>query len=292
MNLIVETDIGGDPDDLFAIAYLVAAGVDIRAILISPGDPDQIAIAKFICDQVGLNIPIGVSHLDRNKNSSGSIHHDLLKNYNYSLKAKSDGLGSDIVESTINSYPDSELFVIGPVSSIGKYFEKNPEAEVDRATMQGGFLPYSLYRPNVIHDKFDKCEWVPTFNLNSDRPNAVNFLNANILDRRMVGKNVCHTILFTKEVFEKREVGQVKNVAAWNLFEEAAILYFQRHDFKKFHDPTAACCHLFPEIGLWFEGRTIKIQSGWTTVSDNHGDAILAEVDHDKFWQQFFSFGK
>ncbi len=46
MNLIIETDIGHDPDDLFAICYLAAAGVNIRAICVSPGDPDQIAIAR------------------------------------------------------------------------------------------------------------------------------------------------------------------------------------------------------------------------------------------------------
>ena len=78
MDLIIETDIGHDPDDFFAITYLAAAGVNIRAILISPGDPDQIAIAKLICDQLGLNIPIGTSKENRTKYSSGSVHYDLL----------------------------------------------------------------------------------------------------------------------------------------------------------------------------------------------------------------------
>ena len=48
MNLIIETDIGRDPDDLFAIAYLIAAGANVRAVLISPGDPDQIAVARLL----------------------------------------------------------------------------------------------------------------------------------------------------------------------------------------------------------------------------------------------------
>jgi glyoxylase-like metal-dependent hydrolase (beta-lactamase superfamily II) len=61
MNLVVETDIGHDPDDFFALCYLAAAGVDIRAVMISPGDPDQIAIARLLCDRLGLEIPIGVA---------------------------------------------------------------------------------------------------------------------------------------------------------------------------------------------------------------------------------------
>jgi inosine-uridine nucleoside N-ribohydrolase len=79
MNLIIETDIGHDPDDFFALCYLASAGVDIRGIMICPGDPDQIAIARLFCKEIGLDIPIGASKLDRTKLSSGSIHHDLLK---------------------------------------------------------------------------------------------------------------------------------------------------------------------------------------------------------------------
>lgn len=48
MKLIIETDLGHDPDDFFAICYFIDAGIDIQLITISPGDPDQIAIAKFL----------------------------------------------------------------------------------------------------------------------------------------------------------------------------------------------------------------------------------------------------
>jgi len=286
MNLIVETDIGHDPDDFFALSYLIAAGVNIRAILISPGDPDQVAIAKFLCKETGLNIPIGTSKENRTKLSSGSIHHELLKDYNYSLTEKSDGLGVDILEDVVRNYPDSELFIIGPVSSLGKYFVKHPEVTFSRATMQGGFLPYALHRPAVTHPDFDEKTWLPTFNLNGDRPAGINFLNANIKDRRLVGKNVCHTVLFTKELFyTMREIQKVvKNVNALNLFEKAASLYFARHDSKKFHDPTAACCHLHPEIGTWLRGNTVKMESGWTTQLNPDGDHILAEIDYGKLW--------
>lgn len=286
MDLIVETDIGHDPDDFFALCYLIAAGVDIRAILISPGDPDQIAIARFLCDEVGLNIPIGTSKENRTKLSSGSIHHEFLKEHGRPLEAKADGLGIDILETVVNNYPDSELFLIGPASSLGKYFAKHPEVKFSKATMQGGFLPYSLYRPKVIHQDFDEATWMPTFNLNGDRTGGVNFLNGNIADRRMVGKNVCHTVVFDKEVFGNREAQEaVKNVAALNLFEEAACKYFEHHDSKKFHDPTAACCHLHPEIGTWYRGRTVKMESGWTSIPDPEGDYILAEVDYEKLWR-------
>ena len=63
MDIIIETDIGGDPDDFFAICYLISSGANIRLINISPGSKRQIAIAKFIIKRLGLNIPIGVPTL-------------------------------------------------------------------------------------------------------------------------------------------------------------------------------------------------------------------------------------
>jgi len=180
MDLIVETDIGHDPDDFFSLCYLIASGVNIRSILISPGDPDQIAIARFLCEETGLRIPIGTSKTDRTKLSSGSIHHDLLKKYNYHLEQKADGLGADILEDVVRNFPDSELFIIGPVSNLGNYFSKHPEIHFKRATMQGGFLPYSLYMPKNPEPKFFDQEYMPTFNMNGDRPGTLAFLEANI----------------------------------------------------------------------------------------------------------------
>lgn len=289
MDLIIESDIGHDPDDFFAINYLIAAGVNIRTILISPGDPDQIAVAKLICDNAGLNIPIGVSHPNREKLSSGSIHHELLKKYNYPLKTKADGLGADILTNIVKEF-DCELFVIGPVSSIGKYLQRNPEAKFSAATMQGGFLPYSLYMPAQPHPNFLGKEWLPTFNLNGDRPAGETFLKAAIAERRMVGKNVCHTILFDKDKLNLRHSGKPKNEAAYNLFWEAAEMYLQRHNSKKFHDPIAAVCHLHPEVGTWFGGKTVKRESGWTTEVRENNDFILADLDREFFWEYLVNF--
>lgn len=290
MDLIIETDIGHDPDDFFAICYLIASGVNVRAILISPGDPDQIAIARLICKETGLKIPIGTSKPNRNKLSSGSIHHQLLKEYNYPLEEKSDGLGVDIIKNVIADYPESELFIIGPVSSISQYMSKHPETHFKRATMQGGFLPYSIYFPKSPCLNFEGKNWMPTFNLNGDRPAGVTFFSGNIGERRMVGKNICHTVLFDKEVWEKRNNQVVvNNVAAYNLFEKAATMYLERHDSKKFHDPTAAVCHLHPEIGHWVRGNTVKEETGWTTKVNPEGDYILADIDYNLLWSNLLN---
>jgi inosine-uridine nucleoside N-ribohydrolase len=116
MNLIFETDIGRDPDDMFALLYMIEAGVNIRCITISPGDEDQVAVVKAILNFLGLKIPVGVGKLNREgKTSSGGVHYDVLRMLKHPLKDKFDGYGPDIIESTMNLYPDCELFVCGPI---------------------------------------------------------------------------------------------------------------------------------------------------------------------------------
>lgn len=298
MNCLVISDLGHDPDDFFALCYLISAGVNIRGIVVTPGDPDQIAIAKLLTKEIGLDIPIGASHDNRQKLSSGSIHHQLLNKYGHKLSAMPDGHGYEVVSATLKAWgprrapitgfedSDCEAFVIGPVTSLGEYLKDYPTA-IKRATMQGGFLGYDLHTfPCKRLDKFKRLIWQPTFNLNGDREGAVNFLNADIKERRFVGKNVCHTIIYNAEVHK----GIKTKDRASELFKEGMDMYLDSHGEKKFHDPSAACCHLHPEIGSWVRGNVRKIQKGWGTELNNNGDYILADIDYNALWDHILNF--
>jgi pyrimidine-specific ribonucleoside hydrolase len=286
MNLVIETDIGNDPDDLFAIAYLIAAGVNVRAVLITPGDPAQVAICRLLLDRAGLACPIGVAKPNRTGSNAHSIHGDLLRKHGRPTTADADGDGVSVLAGTLARFPDCEAFVIGPVASIGRYLRDQPTA-FTRATMQGGFLAYHQHNyPCQKLDKFDGCDWVDTFNLNGDRKGADAFLSAPIAERRMVGKNVCHTVLFDAGV-RARLLAQS---AAAEFFCEAADALLARSDTKKFHDPTAAVCHRHPEIGSWVRGRTVRKERGWGTDLDPAADHILAAIYYDALWEHLCAF--
>ena len=283
MNLIVETDIGHDPDDLFALCYLIAAGVNIQAILVHPGDPDQIAIARYICNVAGIHPPIGFDKFNRTKNSSGSIHHQLLKHSNISLLGIGCGYSMDIINDEIRE--DTEFFICGPVTTIGNYLEQY-QKPIKKATMQGGFLSYAAYEPHTKIDKFVNKHSIGTFNLNGDVNAGKKFLAANIERRQMVGKNLCHSI-----IFDRNHLNQINpRCDVSKLFKRAAELYFAKHESKKFHDPTAACLHLHPEIGEWIRGKTTRINSEWGTALDPNGDYIATNIDKDKLWDHLFNF--
>lgn len=108
-DLIVETDLGHDPDDLFALCYLAAAGVSIRAITVVPGDPDQLPLARLFARVLGVDIPVGASHLAGRKPSSGGVHHRLLGRFGVPRSTEPDGPGDEVVprHSTASRTPSS-----------------------------------------------------------------------------------------------------------------------------------------------------------------------------------------
>jgi pyrimidine-specific ribonucleoside hydrolase len=284
MNLIVETDIGRDPDDFFAICYFIMAGVDIRAITISPGDQDQVAVAKLILDEVGLDIPVGSAHPERTKNSSNEAHLKMIRKYGGAQRRPADGVGCDIIESTIAKYPDCELFICGPMENVGDYLRKAGSCPFKNVTVQGGFIGYDVHGQTVERlEKFEGKTTVPTFNLNGDVRSALLLLEQPNLKRRFVSKNVCHTILYDKNVHQRVVQANRPGIAA-KLFRQFMDSYLQNQPVKAFHDPSAAVCHLHPDTATWFPGKLYREKGGWGTLPDNGGDEIIIDINREKLW--------
>ena len=290
IDLIVETDIGRDPDDFFALCYLIGCGrVDVRLVTISPGDPDQVAVAKFVLAEVGLDIPVGVGKKDRNKSSAGGVHRQLLHRYDFPREHKHDGYGPDLIEQTLEQYPASEVFACGPLNSVGRFFKEHPEVHLGRATMQGGFCGYDVHGQDVVTlEKFAGKKTVGTFNLNGDVGGACAFLDANINDRRFVGKHLCHTIVYDRDRHQQMSTARNR---AHALFIEGMGKYLAKHKGgKKFHDPLAAVAHMHPEIFTWVTGRLFRERGEWGTELAEEGDQIAIDVDRDAFWKHIVSF--
>jgi hypothetical protein len=138
MKLIIETDLGHDPDDFFALCYFIDAGIDIQLITISPGDLDQVAIAKFLLKECNLNIPITVSNY-RNKTSSGNIHTQLLKKYNYPNKASPDGLGSELINQLLKNQSLQQTHIFSCLHSL-----KQPDYSLTKYYLQFLYTNYTM----------------------------------------------------------------------------------------------------------------------------------------------------
>jgi inosine-uridine nucleoside N-ribohydrolase len=286
IDLIIETDLGHDPDDFFTICYLAAAGIRIRAITVVPGDRDQLAVARLLAETLELDIPVGASKPDSRKFSSGGMHYALLDHFGFPREASHDGPGHEVIAATLDRHPGCEFLVIGPCTSTARYLSRSDARVPRRLTMQGGFLGYHLHAPKVRLPEFEDRIWMPTFNLNGDRRGAEVLLKAPIAERRFVGKNVCHTLLYDRAFHASMPAADAGKPATV-LFMAGMEVYLRAHEAKKWHDPAAAALHLHPEIGTWVRGRVTKIEAGWGTVADEGGDLILADVDRAALWGCF-----
>lgn len=269
--MIIETDLGNDPDDLFAILWLIAIGQKIDGIVITPGSKHQILIANLIIEECGLDIPIGVFSY-RENNQYGRIYKELIKKYKFDICHYIDS------KEIISNYT-KDVLIIGPPKNI-RYGSK-----FSRITFQGGFCPYSIYKPQITLDKFIDKEYQPSFNPGGDKNTTHRIINKEFSNNlTFCGKNVCHSILYDKEIH--------KNIKPHNkasfLFKEIMDHYLKIKECKAFHDPIAACMHVDPSIGVWYNGTPEYLNGSWTTKP---GDCnILVDLDRKLFWEKILNF--
>ena len=287
MSMVIETDIGRDPDDFFALLYLIGAGEDIRAISVTPGDRDQIAVVKFVLSELGLSIPVGSARPDRQKSSAGGIHTTLLQRYGYPATQEPDGSGLEVLQSAFSYMPGIDLFACGPLQATGDFLRAG--GKINNVLMQGGFIGYDVHGlPCKRLDKFEGLTHCPTFNLNGD-VKAAQLLLECPCRRAFVGKNVCHAIFYDREV-NARILPQLPKCRAAELFAEGMTLHFETHDGKMFHDPAAAAIYRHPEIATWVTGTLYRKSGGWGTELSEFGSQIAVDIDHEMLWDVIANF--
>jgi pyrimidine-specific ribonucleoside hydrolase len=285
MSLIIETDIGRDPDDFFALCYFIQAGVQIDMICVQPGDPDQISFTKSFIKECGINCPVVSSKKDRNKSSLSMPHIRFAKLMGWDCNGKSDGFGLDYIKDIFQE--QTEIFVCGPCTTVGRFSETQT---INKLTMQGGYISYEEIEehgiiPKVKADKFLGKKTVPSFNPGGDKKAMLALLNANIKERRFVSKNLCHTILYDREI-HKFVLKRPCQDSIDFMFRKFMDSFLENQPCKAFHDPTAAVCHVHPEIATWVDGSLYYNSGEWGfNIIENGNSKITADVETDMLWK-------
>ena len=88
---------------------------------------------------------------------------------------------------------------------------------------------------------------------------------APIPERRFVGKNVCHTLLYDRAFHATMPAADPGNPATV-LFMAGMEAYLRDARGEEVARPGGGGLHLHPEIGTWVRGRVAKIEGGWGTV--------------------------
>lgn len=285
-KVIIETDIGGDPDDYYAILYMLHT-CDVKAILVSPGFTQQIQVVNGILKYCNKeHILVGSPKKIPGDYIVGSIVKWFLNKYECPNTYE---LSDDILNKLLKEYPDIHLFGIGPLNSIGPYLNTY-KPFIDTFCMQGGFVQHSLYRPEVYCEKFEGVEKRATFNLGGNLVGAdyITDLKSNIGERYFIGKTVCHPMVLDRTIYEKYKQPSIS--AEMELFNNSVEFLINKSHSKIFHDPVAACIYNNLDIGLFLKGYMVRNKAEWSSIEYELGYNLCVDCNRQRVWENIFKF--
>lgn len=289
----------GDPDDFLTLLLLLGhPAVNLKAVTITPGTPDQVGVVRRALEWFGRTIPVGAHDLDHKTPSAkagkdpGEGRHGrrgmCVSSWHYQAfgdipPSRDAAPGGEVLHAHCDA--STTLVTGAPLKNLGAAMQR-PGFRVGRLVVQGGFAGEGVVPPERQLEKFRGMLTCPTYNLNGDPRSALAALvHPGIGARRFVSKNVCHGVYYDAALHAR--VAAVKQrsrslALIWQGME--AYLGASRGEGKKFHDPLAACCAIDEAIGQWAEVELFRAKGGWgSRLSPGSGTWIITGHDHERF---------
>jgi len=268
-----------DPDDFLTLLLLCGhPRVDLLAVTVTPGSRHQIGLVRRALEWFALDIPVGAFDINHAKQCVSEWHY---KAYGEIPPSEDAVVGGELLREICS---EEVILVTGAaLKNLGVAMEG--EFRVGRLVVQGGFAGANLVPEESQLPKFKGKITCPTFNLNGDWKSALKVLSyPGIGKRRFVSKNVCHRVLYDRELHDR--VGEVKDKSlSLTLIHKGMEKYLQkRPQGKLFHDPLAACCAINPDIGKWEEVELYRERGEWGAKKRSHsGTWIIVDYVHELF---------
>ncbi|MBD1921729.1 nucleoside hydrolase [Microcoleus sp. FACHB-831] len=269
----------GDPDDFLTLLLLIGhPEVNLKAVTITPGTPDQIGLVRYAIAEFNLDIPVGAYNIEHPKQCVSKWHYDTYGNIPPSRDAEPGG------EILLRYCDENTTLITGcPLKNVGSAMKLN--FKVGRLFAQGGFAGEGVVPSEKQLDKFKGMVTCPTYNLNGDSKSALAALSySGINIRRFVSKNVCHGVYYDQNMHEYFAAVKAKSKSlAW--IWQGMDVYLRSHQSgKKFHDPLAACCAIDESIATWAEVELYREKGQWgSRLSPGSGTWIIIDYDSEKF---------
>ena len=291
MNVIFDMETS-DPDDVCTLMFLCShPSVNLVAVTVTPGTGDQISLVKGYLDKVGEPIPVG----SRNPSHDKDCVSGFLRKWSSWLNIKPrmhDGLGFEVMDRALKDYPDAVLLTGAPLWNPHELLS-HTNATISHWVGQGGFAGDSVVPEQHRLEKFKGKETCPTFNFNGDTKGALMMLQTDrIAKRTLVSKNVCHGVVYDKQLHEQMLAHCYNAPPSANLdrFQDMVSmmsLYLEDHPGgKMFHDPLAAAVMIDPSVCCFEEVEMYRSKGEWgSKLAKGTNTFISVSVDKDKFYE-------
>ncbi|MDD5192549.1 MAG: nucleoside hydrolase [Candidatus Nanoarchaeia archaeon] len=245
-NFVIDTDIGTDPDDAFALAYAIKNNADIKAITITQGDTIiRAKIARKLERILGINIPITAG-------KSGSK--DMIKKYWTGIEPLAltqQELNENLENNKFPEYDkDTKLICIGLLTNIAFQLENNPSIKnVKEVYIMGSEGTHNMITDNEAAQKVFSQPW-KIFQITNE-----------------VSKKVCFT-LNELEALKKTELGNFlyESTKRWAdytgrtefpMYDALAVSAALGEDFVKFNK-TAENRFISYDVDIKFKNKIME----------------------------------
>ena len=269
----------GDPDDFLTLLFLIGhPAVNLKAVTITPGSPQQIGLVRKALSFFNLDIPVGAYNKNHPKSCVSQWHYKVYGDIPPSDNAEDGG-------EVLRRYCDSNTTLItgAPLKNLGSAIALN--FHVGRWVAQGGFAGVGVIPCDQQLDKFKGLVTCPSYNLNGDPKSATSAIAyPGIAVKRFVSKNVCHRVCYDWEIHAQLAAVKDKSLSLSLIWQGMDIYLRDRPQGKLLHDPLAACCAIDESIASWAEVELFRHQGEWgAKLSPNSNTWIITDYDRDKF---------
>jgi purine nucleosidase len=149
--VIIDTDIGSDLDDAFAIA-LVLRSPELKLIGVTTVSGDTVARAKIVDQMLGVtghqDIPVAVGRATIISNGAPPVGRQRRFGDNGSFARAEHPDAVDFILAKIRALPDQiTLMAIGPMTNLAAAFDKDPVTfkHVNRVVLMGGWIKPAIW---------------------------------------------------------------------------------------------------------------------------------------------------
>ena len=275
----------GDPDDFLTLLLLLGhPKVNLKAVTITPGTPDQVGLVRAALAWFERDIPVGAYHIKHNKSCVSWWHYKVYGEIPPSVEAEP-------AAKILLEYCDKETTLItgGPLKNLGAAIAlakaDKHNFQIGRLVAQGGFAGEGVVPADIQLPKFKGMVTCATYNFNGDPYSALATLNyQGIGTRRFVSKNVCHRVIYDLAMHEVLRGVKDKSQSLALIYQGMDAYLNKRPRGKKFHDPLTACCAIDESIGTWAEVELYRKGGKWgARLSPGSKTWIITDYNHDKF---------
>lgn len=296
----------GDPDDFLTLLLLLGhPEVNLKAVTITPGGADQVHVVRWALKEFGrADLPLGVYahpafHYANDMKATGQAKHRVSR-WHYDAfdipplgEMPPPGNPPSAVIILQQYVTDSTTLLTGaPPKNINAVLNSITPLILGRWVAQGGFAGEGVVPPEKQLEKFQGKRTCPTYNFNGAPKQALAALESpNILERRLVSKNVCHGVYYDRDLHRKVRDRVLSLPESEPLHKALGLIWMgmdyylrKRPEGKKFHDPLAACCAINPDIGEWAEVELYREKGEWgARLCSGTGTWIIVDYDRALF---------